>query len=637
MKIPGQISVEINSEVFSRNGSRSEGEISVGLSRMSKLARRMLGTAWLWLAVATAAQANNLVDLGYANGLVLRGPGASQSVYFPLPANTRGATLNLSFTASAALNPNASLTVLADGVPLATVPDNTASAVVQISVPARFTQGAFLQLSFAADQTIGDASHCYDSDTVADWVAVQPNTALVPNAPGPQGVGDLWRNAATPLTIALPAKPDLPDVQTALILSTALVERGIAPFFTNDPAKASILIDPAAQALAAATQPDGKAPQIVVPNANAARALVAASPAMRTLAQSLASAELAPVAAGPLGALSFGALELGPMTVSVLRDTRLDLALPLSTLPANRHVASIVLYGRGMALPPGQSEIVSLELGGNVVWSRAFTGAVALNGATIPLPQPLLASGAKVQLHFVRLGQISSCEYFAPLNFTLDDGSKLVLAEGPSAPIRFAGFTAAGDGPVPVLTDLPPESLPPALPLLAELLGAAGANPLAVTVSGTESAPASPFILVSHEAGQVVSIAPLPKTQGPLVLPVPNQQADVTLPDQGSDSLLQLVSAGKGPGYVPGLWLSPGSPASLAQAALPGDGNVALYDGTSAPATFLTALHDAVMLPPQTSPWGRILSNWNIELLGACWLILLVLLVIMVARRRRGK
>ena len=599
--------------------------------------QRLSVVAGLWLTACVAAQANNLVDLGYANGLVLRGPGASESVYFPLPANTQGATLNLSFTASAALNPNASLTVLADGVPLATVPDNTANGTVQISVPARFTQGAFLQLSFAADQTIGDAAHCYDSDTVADWVAVQPNTALVPNAPGPQGVGDLWRNAATPLTIALPAKPGLPDVQTALILSTALVERGIAPFFTNDPAKASILIDPAAQALAAATQPDGKAPQIVVPNANAARALVAASPALRTRAQSLASAVLQPAAAGTPGALSFGALGLGPMTVSVLRDTRLDLPIPLSAVPANRHAASIVLYGRGMALPPGQSEIVSLELGGNVVWSRAFTGAVALNCATIPLPQPLLASGAKLQLHFVRLGQVSSCEHFMPLDFTLDDSSKLVLADGPAAPIRFAGFTAAGSGQVPVLTDLPPESLPPALPLLAELLGAAGANPLAVTVSGTESAPSSPFILVSHEAGQVVSIAPLPKTTGPLVLPLPNQQASVTLPDQGSDSLLQLVSAGKGPDYVPGLWLSPGSPASLAQAALPGDGNVALYDGTSAPATFLTALHDAVMLTPQTSLWGKLLSNWNIELLGACWLILLVLLVIMVARRRRGK
>lgn len=607
------------------------------LSGVGWLAQQMMGTLGIWLAVAWAAQANTLVDLGYANGLVLRGQGASQSVYFPLPANAQGATLNLSFTASAALNPNASLTVLADGVPLATVPENTANGTAQISVPARFTQGAFLQLSFAADQTVGDASHCNNSDTVADWVAVQPTTALVPNAPEPQGVGDLWRNAATPLTIALPAKPGLPDVQTALILSTALVERGIAPFFTNDPTKASILIDPAAQALAAATRPEGQAPQIVVPSANAARALVAASPALRTRAQSQASAVLQPAAAGTQGALSFGVLGVGPMTVAVLRDTRLDLPLPLFALPANRHAASIVLYGRGMALPPGQSEIVSLEIGGDVVWSRAFTGTVALNGATIPLPQPLLASGAKVQLHFVRLGQTSSCEQFISLNFTLDDGTKLVLADGAAAPIRFAGFTVAGAGSVPVLTDLPPESLQAALPLLSELLGAAGANPLAVTVSSTKSAPGRPFILVSHQAGQIVSIAPLPKTQGPLVLPLPNQQASVTMPDLGGDSLLQLVSSGKGPDYVPGLWLSPGSPASLIKAALPGDGNVALYDGTSAPATFLTALHDAVMPTPQKSLWGKILSNWNIELLGACWLILLVLLVIMVTRRRRGQ
>ena len=83
--------------------------------------QRLSVVAGLWLTACVAAQANNLVDLGYANGLVLRGPGASESVYFPLPANTQGATLNLSFTASAALNPNASLTVLADGVPLATV------------------------------------------------------------------------------------------------------------------------------------------------------------------------------------------------------------------------------------------------------------------------------------------------------------------------------------------------------------------------------------------------------------------------------------------------------------------------------------------------------------------------------------
>ena len=224
-----------------------------------------LVVAGLWLTACVAAQANNLVDLGYVNGLVLRGPGASQSVYFPLPANSQGATLNLSFTASGALNPNSSITILAANVPLATVPD-TASGKLQIQVPARFTQGAFLRLSFVADQTIGEESRCYDSDTSANWVVVQPETALLPNASGPVGIGDLWRNASTPLTIALPTKPSLGDIQTALILSTALVERGIAPFFTSDGSTASILIDPTAPALGA-TQLTGQAPQLVVPSA----------------------------------------------------------------------------------------------------------------------------------------------------------------------------------------------------------------------------------------------------------------------------------------------------------------------------------------------------------------------------------
>ncbi|MGE4482745.1 cellulose biosynthesis cyclic di-GMP-binding regulatory protein BcsB [Acidocella sp.] len=580
----------------------------------------------LWLGAALAAQANDLVDLGYANGLVLRGTGATQSVYFPLPVNSQGATLALSFTASAALNQTSSITVMAGNVPLATVPD-TAASPIQIQVPPRFTQGAFLQLSFVTDH-----ARCYD--TTADWVVVQPETSLTPKAPNPLGVGDLWRNATTPLTIAVPATPTLADIQTALILSTALVERGIAPYFTSDTAQANILIDPSAKALATA-QPDGQPSRIVVPDAAAARALVAAAPALRDQAQSHAHATLEPAATRAARGVSFGALGLGPMNIAVRHDARMDLDLPFSALPANRHATAITLYGHGMSLPPGQSEIISLELGGNVVWSRAFTGTVALNGVKVPLPQPLLDSGAKVQLHAIRLGQVDACETFTPLTFTLDDSTRLTLSDGPPSPIRFAGFNTAGRGPVPVLTDLPPASLPPALPLLAELLGAAGANPLAVTVSGTQTPPTRPFILVSHQATPVVSIAPIPQTKGPLVLPLPNQQTSVTLPDHGDDSLLQLVSAGKGPAYVPGLWLNPGSPASLAQAALPGDGNVALYDGANSPATFLTTLHDTVLPAQQTDIWAILLDNWNIELLGALWLILLVLLVVLVVRRRR--
>jgi hypothetical protein len=604
---------------------------------------RLLGAAALWLGLSVAAQANTLVDLGYANGLVLRGPGASQTVYFPLPANTQGATLSLNFTASAALNANASVTVLADGVPLATVPDSAPNGTAQIAIPPRFTQGLFLQLSFAADQTIGNAAACYDDNTAANWTIIAPATALTPDSAGPPGVGDLWRTASTPLTIALPPQPALQDIETALILSTALVERGIAPYFTTDPANASIVIDPKAAALAAMPRSSQAVPgalpvlQLVVPNPGAARALVGAAEAVRGVASSPANGQLVPNAAPGAGTITFGALGLPASTIAVGRDAQLALPLPLSGLPAGHHLSAILLQGRGMALPPGESEIVSLEIGGNVIWSRAFSGVVALNGEWVELPQALLGSGAKAVLHFVRFGQAAPCPHFTPLNFTLQDNTALEFIQGAPGPTRFAGFSTVAGGVVPVLTDLPPASLPPALPLLAELLGAAGANPLAVSVTGTQGRLNRPFILVSRQSQNIISAAPLPQLAGSIVLPLPNQEGQVTLPGQGDDSVLQLVSAGTGAARVPGLWLSPGTPASLAQAALPGDGNVALYDGSSAPATFLTELHGAVFQAERPGLLNRLIDNWNVELLAVFWLLLTILIVLVAVRARRGK
>lgn len=608
----------------------------MALNLTGKLTHRSACAVGGWLVLAGLAHANSLVDLGYANGLVLNGPEATQSVYFPLPANTQGASLHISLASSAALTPNASVTVLAGGVPLATVPDSVIDGVAKIDVPARFTQGGFLQLSFVAHQ--GGGGSCNSSSIApADWTLVQPETALVPNVTGPEGVGDVWRTASTPLTMSLPQKPSLNDVQTALILSTALVERGVAPFFVNDPSSASIVIDPAGNGVAVSNLPNSKNPQLIVPNADAARALVAAAPAISSSVQSSATASFVAPSVNFANYRSFGSLGLSSITVSVLQDAQMDLNLPLSVLPADQHMVGLKLSGRGMALPPGQSEIISVKAGDNVIWSRIYTGTVTLNGESVDIPAPLLASGAKLQLSFAMIGGPQGCGGATPLNFTLGDSSQVVLAHGPPAPIRFAGFSSASGGALPVLTDLPPESLPPALPLLAELLGAADANPMAITVSGTDNIPTQPFILVSHKTGQVVSVAPVPEPGRNIELPLPNQQAAVTLPDQGTYSLLQLVSAGREPGYVPGLWLSPGNPASLKNAALPGDGNVALYDGNSAPSTFLTELHSAQLGGVQKGIIATLVSNWNIELLALCWLFLLAFMVVILVRRRKRK
>lgn len=602
---------------------------------------RVLGYALVlasFIAFQGMARAGTLTDLGYPNGLTLTGSCPSQTVYFPLPAPASGAMLNLRFRASAALDPQSSLTISSNGVPVATVMDNAATAIFPISIPARFTQGQYLDLSFTAAQAISGDPQCYDDDGAnpALWTEIDPATALSPNVtalqrPGGAGLGGAWRSLGAPLGIALPASPTFGDIQTALSLATALVERGIAPFFTGNPKTAAIIINPAAPLSLTGVS------QINVPNPGAARALLAAGAAMQNVQASSATAAFAANPALGSNHVSFGALGIPSTTVTAGRDTILNLTLPLAQLPAGRHASALILYGTGAALPPGETEIITLEFGGDVVWSQAFTAAPVLDGVHIDLPDRLISSGARMDLRFIRIAADQSQRHFIGLPFTLRDSTSLQLAATSAAPRVFAAFTAAS-GLLTVITDLPAASLPPSLPLLAELLGAAGANPLAITISTPGAAPTTPFILVSHSAGNIVSIAPIPTPSANVPLLLPDQEAVVSLPAANTaSSILQLVSAGSAASRVPGLWLSPGPPATLAQAALPGDGNVAFYDGSPTPATFDTELHDAIFTPAPAGTLNMLLRNWNTELFGAFWLLLTVMLVnIFVTRRRRA-
>ncbi len=594
----------------------------------------------------SVAHATTLADLGYAQGLTLDGACAAQTLYFPLSAPADGATLTVHFSASAALDPHSSLTVSASGVPVATLLDSAGTSA-RISIPPRFTQGDFVQIAFAAAQSIAAPVSCDDDDGAnpAIWTQIDPTTTLDPvSAVSPGGIAGYWRGLAAPVAIALPAKPDFNDLQTALILSTALVDRGIAPFFTTDPANAAISIDPTAPAmtLTGAAPADTAAPaHLVVPNSGAARALVAAAGVFRDTQSSTVQAQFAatPAPATPLAAaasVTFGGLGLGPISVLAGRDTKLSFPLPLSRLPDGQHARSLVLYGSGAALPAGETEIITLEIGGDVIWSQAFENVPALNGVTVDLPDRLIASGASADLHFIRL-KAGGDSRVTPLPFTISDATSLNLAATSAAPRRFAAFAVAGGVPVQVLSDLAPASLTPALPLLSELLGAAGANPVAITVSAPNGSPDAPFILVSKAPGSVVSIAPIPAPAADAVLNLPDAAARLTMPSgNATSSILQLVSAGHPGALTPGLWLSPGPPGTLAHASLPGDGNVAFYTGAPTPTTFSTELHDAEIAPAPHDTMDLLLQNWNTVLFGAFWLLLTVTVVnIFVTRRRR--
>ncbi len=605
------------------------------MTRLKLSAAPLLALILAFSMLSLPARAGSLTDIGYANGITLSGTQASQTVYFPLPAAVTGAVLHVHFAASGAVGPHSSVTVLVNHIPLATMLDSSAATITTINIPVSMTTGQFLQVTFTGDETIDDDVRCFDNNVVSNWAEILPDTNLTTTSSPAQGVGALWRNLGTPLTIALPAAASRSDIQSALILSTALVQRGIAPYFNPGTSPANIVIDPTAGALKIVALPSG-ASQLVVPSPAAARALVAADQLVRNASTSRVTGKFIPVVDPLEPVLTLGALGEASVTVDVGRDAKLDLAIPASHLPTGKHARAVILYGQGSALPAGDTEVLALEVGGNVVWSQAFSGAPSLQGVRVNLPDRLVEAGAPVVLHFTRLNQ-EACKSVVPLPFTLQDDTSVVLSDGNPSPERFAAFNVSADAPVAVMTDLPAASLAPSLPLLSELLGAAGANPSAIEVTDTAQVPTAPFILVSHKAGGVVSVAPVPDPATAVELPLPNQAVQVSLPTIGDVSLLQLVSSGADTNAIPGLWLSPGPAASLAQAALPGDGNVAVYDGSASPATFLTLLHSAQFAPVSTSIVNQIINNWNNELFGLFWIAVTILTVIIFVRRRRAK
>jgi hypothetical protein len=89
-----------------------------------------------------------------------------------------------------------------------------------------------------------------------------------------------------------------------------------------------------------------------------------------------------------------------------------------------------------------------------------------------------------------------------------------------------------------------------------------------------------------------------------------------------------------------GLWLSPGSRASLARPAPLSAGDVAVFDGAGAqPLSFETRTTGAVVERPSGSVADSLLSRWRSELFVVAWIVvtLFTLLIIMRLRRMRGR
>jgi hypothetical protein len=276
---------------------------------------------------------------------------------------------------------------------------------------------------------------------------------------------------------------------------------------------------------------------------------------------------------------------------------------------------------------------ISLSAGGRLLWSNTYRGVVELDGISVPLPPDLLRHRMTITMRFARLGSRRMCGTDDALPFQLRETSRVVLADGYAPVNDFGGFAVNGERPALVRVETTPSEAVAAVPLLGRLLSGASARPQAVEVAAGATLN-RPFILLSRAASaDIAGNGVLRPDLGRVVLEDQRNGARVEVSPAAGMTLVQLVKAGN----IPGLWVSPGSDASLA---LPGgltQGNVAVYDGQVRPVVFDTRKPQVAVEEARLSSQTSLLDRWRNELFILAWALIILLAVAAVVRLRRRR
>jgi hypothetical protein len=605
------------------------------MNRIRRNANRHLraAVAGVALLLAQRAGAATLGDLGFSGGIALAGPGASAEVFFPMPAGATAANLVLDLAASPALDRYSSLTVFAGGTPIATIPSTDAARQVTVPIPPSLARGGYLPIRLAADQALRRGDPCFDNNVASVWTRIGADSHLDVTAPLERGVGRYWAALGGQVAIGLPATPTPADLETATILATALTARGAAPVMAAPGAPAAIVIAPATDG--ATLRVDGTPAALRVANPAAARALVGAPRLMAATPAATASGEALP-AASPSApdSVSFTEMGIEPATLSVLGATTFHFTLPFSRLPADTHPTALTLFGAGSVVPPGQTLIATVSAGKQLVWSQAFRGAVALDGASIPIPATALHNNMPVTVELVRGGTPGGCGGVDTLSFQLRGTSRVTLARGYAALRDLPGFAVPFGKPALVRID--PASMPmagAAIPLLARLLVDAGASPAAVTIATGNVALDTPFIDLGAKADAAFAdSAPARPDLSRVVIARPADGVRVELDGAQALTVVQTVTT---TGGIPGLWISPGDAASFANPQPLSTGNVAVLGAARDPVLFDTLSPVVVVEQQQVTNLNELLAKWRIEIFVALWAVVTLLIVAIAVRLRR--
>lgn len=596
--------------------------------------RRRLAAALCWggLLLGPAA-ATSLDDLGFPQGFILRGPAGAAEAFFPLPQRAGRTDLQLEVAASPMLDELSSVTIYAEETPLGTVQVNQGQIRERIPVPPRFLTNDFLRIRFQGDQALRRGVECFDNDTPAVWTRIEPTTRLVAAEEGNPGLGVVWRMLAGDVGLSLPVVTTIRDLEAAVSIAMALTARGARPVMlpASDP-DAHIRIGPAATL---GLEPRGAGGQrIIVSDSAAAAALVAMGPALRVFGTTAASGQALPRPdLSKAGSVSFSELDIPRQAIDVYGSASLTFELPLNRLPPGRRPYALSLTGKGATVPPGESMVLAVYAGRRLVWSETYRGQLDLNDIRITLPPDLIRHRMAVTLRLMRIGIRRSCSYSDALAFQLAGSSRLLLQDGIVTPGEFGGLSFPDTTAALVRLGTSQATAATAIPLLARLLVDGGARPELVEVA-TGGPLSRPFIALGEALPPDLSGAGLLRPdRGRVVLEMPRSGTRVELGNAGAVTVVQLANAGT----VPGLWVSPGAPASLTippRATLT-TGTVAVYDGRGLPSVFDTRSPEVLVTEQAAPSEASLLDRWRTELFIAIWLLLTAAVIGGVIRYRR--
>jgi hypothetical protein len=565
------------------------------------------------VAPPSAAPMLGLAGIGYRDGIEFTGYEGKRDIIFRVPTGAwlRGTHLVLPYEASAASGAGRrTLTVMAAGKVLRQIAIADGTGLADIPVPADAIDGGSLHatLIYSGGES---ANRCADRRLGADHLHIDPAGGLALDLAGgvPVPVGVASALIGPKPVVALPGSPTPEQAAAALTVIAARGGGTIGPATSSDGDVVRIAgpSDPALRSIV-----DSGKPGLAIGGQDPAAAARAAFSGLSDLLAAPTIPQLA-LHEHRDARLHLSDLGIDPRATEIADEGGWTIALPASRLPKGKTVTGLSIDVA--AVPDGDPRPASLSAWMNGV----LLGSVPLEaGPThldVRVPDGLIHSLNGIEVRITRQQHQDCGDVLRGFPVQLLGTSGVLLGDAGKLESFHDFAAAAGQGLTVVVPNA--AALPLAGKVVAGLVG--GDVPIRVSYG---SMPTDGAVLYVGDAPPPGTTPKLGLANGRITLAADKGQADIDLPDAGTQTVAQLLDAdGR-----PILWVRPARQGPVPATLWLDQGDVAFVaaDGSVTP---LSSAHDRLtplIGPPPPPPWWQQYQHWIFLILGLLIGILIV-------------